>query len=275
MILKAGLYIVSTPIGNLSDITYRAVETLKNSDLILCEDTRVSLKLLARYNIETKLTVYNDKSDEKTRNYIKNLIEQGQVISLISDAGTPLISDPGYKLVRELKASNIHVDISPGPCAVISALTLSGLPSDRFLFAGFIPKTGSTNFLKEFLHFEATLIFFQSAKRIIHTLDLAKEIFGDRKACIAREITKLHQDIKYDSLSNLKAIYEKKPAKGEIVFLIEGYNRTIIDQSKWLTELKYLMKSGNSAKIATEIVYEKYHLPRKDVYRMANELKHK
>ena len=158
---KPGLYIVSTPIGNFEDITLRAISILKNSDIILCEDTRISQKLLAKHDIHTKLQIYNDHSDEKHRENIISLIKSGNIISLISDAGTPLISDPGYKLVRDIRNLNCHIDVVPGVSAPVTALTLSALPTDRFLFHGFLPKTieSKKKIFSELVNLKATLIF--------------------------------------------------------------------------------------------------------------------
>ncbi|MCZ6914011.1 MAG: 16S rRNA (cytidine(1402)-2'-O)-methyltransferase, partial [Rickettsia endosymbiont of Ixodes persulcatus] len=198
MILKPGLYIVSTPIGNFEDITLRAISTLKNSDIILCEDTRISQKLLAKHDMHTKLQIYNDHSDKKDREHIISLIKAGNIVSLISNAGTPLISDPGYKLSRDLRMLNCHIDVIPGVSAPITALTLSALPTDRFLFHGFLPKTTESKkkVFSELVNLKATLIFFETAPRLINTLSVAKEILGNQEICVARELTKLYQEIK-------------------------------------------------------------------------------
>ncbi|NBU53048.1 MAG: 16S rRNA (cytidine(1402)-2'-O)-methyltransferase, partial [Alphaproteobacteria bacterium] len=205
MNFRPGLYIVSTPIGNLNDITIRALETLKNSDIILCEDTRISAKLLAKHNITGSLSIYNDKSDETTRKYIIKNIEAGKVVSLISDAGTPLISDPGYKLVREVKEKGYFIDIAPGVSAPIAALTLSGLPSDRFIFAGFLPKTdiGKEKVFLEFAEVDATLIFFDRSTRIVDSLQAALKILGNREANVSRELTKLFQESRTSDIESL------------------------------------------------------------------------
>jgi len=274
---KPGLYIVSTPIGNLGDITLRALDTLAGSDIIFCEDTRVSSKLLAKHNIKVPLKVYNDNSDETQRAYIKDLVSSGKVISLISDAGTPLISDPGYKLVRELRDAGVNVDVVPGPCAVIAALSISGLPTDRFVFAGFLPKTkeGKTRIFKEFISLDATIIFYETANRLLQSLEIAMEVFGDRTANVSRELTKLYQESKSMLLSELIDYYTNNPAKGEIVLCISGKSNQIITEDLLKRELKNLLSSGESAKAASDIAFMKYksQYSRKEIYKLANSLK--
>ena len=277
MNFKPGLYIVSTPIGNLNDITIRAIETLKNSDIIFCEDTRVSGKLLAKHHIITPLSVYNDKSDEATRKYVIKNIESGKVVSLISDAGTPLISDPGYKLVRELKEKGYFIDIIPGVSAPIAALTISGLPSDRFIFAGFLPKTniGREQVFAEFIDFDATLIFFDSPVRIVSSLEAALKILENRQANVSRELTKLFQDSKTGNLSSLIEYYKKNLPRGEIVLLISGKKLIDISPEKIATEIKDLLISGERAKDITEKLSQKYHkyCSKSEIYKICNSLK--
>ena len=278
MKLKSGLYIVSTPIGNLEDITLRALNVLKNSDIILCEDTRVSKKLLAKHGIPVPLKIYNDQSDDSGRQQIKNYLAAGKVLSLISDAGTPLISDPGYKLVRELIKDGYHVDALPGACALIAALTLSGLPSDKFLFAGFIPKTakGKENLFQELSALNATLIFFDTASRLPSTLTIAQAVFGNREAVVARELTKLYQEIKILTLSELADHYQKHSIKGEIVLLISGVSSSLGHQIVDLNnEVHLLLSVGKSAKSATDILYDRYKksFSKSEIYQLVNKCK--
>lgn len=277
MNLKAGLYIVSTPIGNLSDITLRAIDVLKSSDIILCEDTRVSKKLLVKHQITAPLSVYNDKSDERSRTYIIKKIEAGSVISLISDAGTPLISDPGYKLVNELLAKGCFVDIVPGVSAPVSALTLSGLSSDRFLFAGFLPKTsaGKEKVFLEFADIDVTLIFFDSPNRIISSLETALKTLGDRKANISRELTKLFQESRTAQLSELIAHYKIHPPKGEIVLLVSGKKEEKVSYQELIIEIKELLNLQHKTKVITEALFQKYHnfYNKTEIYRICNSLK--
>jgi 16S rRNA (cytidine1402-2'-O)-methyltransferase len=277
MDLKPGLYVVSTPIGNLNDITLRAIETLKNSDIIFCEDTRVSGKLLAKHHITTSLSVYNDKSDEITRKYVIKNIESGKVISLISDAGTPLISDPGYKLVRELREKGYFVDIIPGVSSPIAALTISGLPSDRFIFAGFLPKTdvGREGVFTELRDFDATLIFFDSPLRILSSLKVALKILGDRQANISRELTKLFQESRTNNLSSLVEYYKDNPPRGEVVLLISGKKIISITQEELIKEIKELLILGERGKGVTEKLFQKYHkyYSKREIYKICNSLK--
>lgn len=277
MNLKPGLYIVSTPIGNLSDITLRALDILAGSDIIFCEDTRVSSKLLAKHNIKAPLKIYNDNSDETQRSYIKDLVSSGKVISLISDAGTPLISDPGYKLVREFRESGFNVDVVPGPCAIIAALSISGLPTDRFVFAGFLPKTkeGKVRVFKEFILLDATIIFYETANRLLQSLEIAIEVFGDRAANVSRELTKLYQESKSMPLSELISYYTNNPAKGEIVLCISGKSDQIVAEDILKYEIKNLLSRGESAKSVSDIIFAKYksQYSRKEIYKLANSLK--
>jgi 16S rRNA (cytidine1402-2'-O)-methyltransferase len=277
MDLKPGLYVVSTPIGNLNDITLRAIETLKNSDIIFCEDTRVSGKLLAKHHITTSLSVYNDKSDEITRKYVIKNIESGKVISLISDAGTPLISDPGYKLVRELREKGYFVDIIPGVSSPIAALTISGLPSDRFIFAGFLPKTdvGREGVFTELRDLDATLIFFDSPLRILSSLKVALKILGDRQANISRELTKLFQESRTNNLSSLLEYYKDIPPRGEVVLLISGKKNISITQEELIKEIKELLILGGRGKDVTEKLFQKYHkyCSKREIYKICNSLK--
>lgn len=277
MNFKPGLYIVSTPIGNLQDITLRALEVLKSADIIFCEDTRVSSKLLAKHGIKTSLKVYNDKSDETLRNFVKKYILEGKIVCLISDAGTPLISDPGYKLVRKLKVEGFYIDSIPGACAALTALTISGLPTDKFLFAGFLPKTkeGKKKIFEELMDIPVTLIFYETANRLMQSLEVAMEVFGNREANVARELTKLYQESKSTTLSNLIEYYRAAPARGEIVLSISGKVHNTITVDIIESELSELIAKGQSAKAASDTVFSKYKekYRRKDIYQLANKLK--
>jgi len=203
--LPAGLYLVATPIGNLRDITVRALEALAAADLIACEDTRVTRKLLDRYGIATPLTPYHEHNASEARPKLIARLADGAAIALVSDAGTPLVSDPGYKLVREAQAAGASVTALPGASAVLAALTLSGLPTDQFLFEGFLPaKEGARReHINELKRIPATLIFFETGARIATTLaDLAAEL-GPRQAASCRELTKLYEEVKRGDLDTL------------------------------------------------------------------------
>ena len=222
MTLEPGLYVAATPIGNLKDITYRVVEALSAADLILCEDTRQTAKLCAAYAIKTPLKPYHDHNGAAVRPGIIEKLEAGERICLVSDAGTPLISDPGYKLVREARDAGIRVFPLPGPNAAIAALCVAGAPSDKFLFVGFPPsKEGARqSFLASFAGLDATLLFYEAASRLCATLTAMEAAFGDRQALVARELTKLHEETIEGSFSELSAHYEQKPPKGEIVIVV-------------------------------------------------------
>lgn len=274
---KPGLYIVSTPIGNLNDISLRAIDTLKSSSVVFCEDTRVSQKLLEKHKINTILKVYNDNSDVQTRGFVKSLITQGKVVSLVSDAGTPLISDPGYKLVRELRNSGLHVDIIPGPSALIAALTLSGLPTDKFYFAGFIPKTtlGKEKLFSSLIQLNCSLIFYDTSPRIVDSLEVAFKIFGNRLANVSRELTKLYQESNTKTLSELIEYYQLYPPRGEIVFIIDGRDVNEISIEELEQDISKLIKQGISAKSASDKVFKRCgdKISRKEIYKIANKVK--
>jgi 16S rRNA (cytidine1402-2'-O)-methyltransferase len=221
--LPPGLFIVATPIGNASDITLRALDILGQVDLIACEDTRVSAKLLAIHGITTRRLAYHDHNADRVRPQILARLAAGERVALISDAGTPLISDPGYKLVRDAVAAGLRVHAAPGASAALTALVLSGLPSNRFLFAGFLDakSVARRRELTELSALEATLIFYESAQRLAASLADMAEILGDRPAAVARELTKLFEEVARDGLTALARRYaESGPPKGEIVIVV-------------------------------------------------------
>jgi 16S rRNA (cytidine1402-2'-O)-methyltransferase len=220
--LAPGLYITSTPIGNAADITLRALTVLRHCDAIVAEDTRVTSRLLALYGISRPLLVYNDHNAAAMRPKLVERLASGARLALVSDAGTPLISDPGHKLVREARGLGLPVFPVPGSSAVLAALTASGLPSDRFFFAGFLPaKSGERrSALAKLKAIPATVIFFESAQRLGDALADMHAVLGAREAVVARELTKLHEEIVRAPLSELAAKYADIPPKGEIVVLV-------------------------------------------------------
>ncbi len=220
--LPPALYVVATPIGNYDDITLRAVEILTKADFIICEDSRVTAKLLNKLQIKKSLIIYNDHSDEEIREKILGLIQNQKALALVSDAGTPLISDPGYKLVSLLLKNNQKVIAIPGVSSVTAALSISGIESDRFLFAGFVPNSdiARNNFFKEFAQINSSLIFFESANRIGKTLKAMLKNFGNRTASVVREITKIYEETRKDYLENLVEFYDQNEIKGEVVILV-------------------------------------------------------
>ena len=218
-----GLHVVATPIGNLGDITLRAIEVLAGCDLIACEDTRVTGKLLKAHGIATKLFAYHDHNAERVRPALIERLQRGEKVALVSDAGTPLVSDPGFRLVRECIAEGIAVIPLPGASSVLAALMVAGLPTDRFLFAGFLPgKTeGRRKTLAELAPVRATLVFLESPHRLAAALADMSEILGTREAAIARELTKLHEELRRGELAALAAHYASVPTpKGEIVVVV-------------------------------------------------------
>ena len=218
------LYLVPTPIGNLKDITFRAVDVLENADLILAEDTRQSRKLLTHYNIRTPLQSHHMFNEHKTVEVICSKISSGQTIALISDAGTPGISDPGFLLVRTCIENGISVETLPGPTAFIPALVNSGLPCDRFCFEGFLPqKKGRQKKLALLKEEIRTMVFYESPYRLIKALDEMAIVFGaDRQASVSREISKIYEENIRGTLSFISDHYKKDPPKGEIVIIVAG-----------------------------------------------------
>ena len=220
--LKPGLYVTATPIGNLADITYRAVQVMKTADLILCEDTRQTAKLCAAYDIKTPRTAYQDHNAERVRPEILEKLQAGGAICLVSDAGTPLIADPGYKLVREARDAGVDVFPIPGASALIAALSASGAPSDRFTFGGFAPakKGARSKFFESFADAPGTLVFYETGNRLSESLAAMAGALGERQAVIARELTKIHEEFLRDNLTDFARHFANEAPKGEIVVLV-------------------------------------------------------
>jgi len=265
------LYIVATPIGNLEDITFRAVKILKNVDTIAAEDTRHSKKLMNHYGIDTRLISCHEHNEESKTAYFISRLKEGLDIALISDAGTPSISDPGYKLVRAVAKENINVIPIPGCSAAIAGLSVSGLPTDSFLFLGFLPKKQQKQrqTLEAVKNQTATLIIYESPKRVKILIGNIIKTMGDRKACLAREITKLHEEYIRGPLSEiLQKLNEKETIKGECSIFVEGgFEGKTIDEN----ELKRIILSRLSdtdlgtSKLSRQISKE-YNLSKKYVY---------
>ncbi len=225
------LYLVATPIGNLADITHRALQVLRDVELIACEDTRHTRKLLQHYGVTTKTVSYHEHNEQQRAAELIDLLRQGSDVAVVSDAGTPSISDPGFRLVRAAIENEIAVVPVPGPSALISALIAAGLPTDEFFFAGFLPAKSNARRarLNELRSVPGTLIFYEAPHRLAATLKDAYEILGEREAVVARELTKLHEEIRRGRLSQLTADYtEKTDVRGEIVVLID---RTVIGET--------------------------------------------
>jgi len=234
--MSGTLYLVATPIGNLADITHRALQVLKDVDRIACEDTRHTHKLLQHYGITTKTVSYHEHNEQQRTPQLVDQLKQGSDIAVVSDAGTPSISDPGYRLVRAAIENDVAVVPVPGPSALISALIAAGLPTDEFFFAGFLPSRTNARRtrLSELRTVPGTLIFYEAPHRLATTLKDAYEILGERDAVVARELTKLHEEIKRGRLSELASYFEDgDKARGEIVLLID---RNVIADTTVKTE---------------------------------------
>ena len=257
------LFIVATPIGNLSDITFRAVEVLKSVDIVLAEDTRHSKKLLSHLDISKPIRAFHEHNEREKTKAIIGEIHSGKSIALISDAGTPLISDPGYFLVAQAKKENLKVVPIPGPSALITALSASGLASDSFTFLGFLPskQTARVKLLKSLLNRNETSIFYESPKRILVTLNDMQTIFGDsRKVCLAKELTKAFETIQTDSIPNLINYFtiDQNRQKGEFVILISSTDKMVVAEAEnqldsLLPILCAEMGASKAAKLAAKI----------------------
>ncbi len=265
------LYVVATPIGNLADMVPRAVEVLQGVDVIAAEDTRHSSRLLSHFAIETSLVAYHDHTDLRQVMALVQRLQSGESIALISDAGTPLVSDPGYRLVREARQANIRVVPVPGACAMIAALSASGLPSDRFSFEGFLPpKTGQRcNRLQPLINDERTLIFYEAPHRIEASLADMASVFGDdREAVIAREITKTFETIKGGNLSELQAFVAADPnqRKGEMVVMVRGAEKAEQQLDASVERMMNILMKELSLKQSSNLVAEITGVKKKVLY---------
>jgi len=262
MSIKGTLYICPTPIGNLEDITLRVLRVLKEVDFIACEDTRVTQKLLNRYEINTKLISYHKFSEKEKSNYIVQLLNEGKSIALVSDAGTPLISDPGIELLKH----DINVIPLPGPSSVITALSATPRNGTDFVFIGFLPKTkkAKEDFLRKYSDID--IVAFESPNRLVKSLQEILEVLGNRKVTIARELTKIYEEIKTDLIDNLIAYYSQNPPKGEIVLIIHGMEEKKPEQKEIIEKALLLKKEGYSSKDISKIISLLYQYPKKEVY---------
>lgn len=271
------LYLVSTPIGNLEDITFRALRVLKESALIACEDTRHTGRLLAHFGIATPTISYHEHNERIRAAELVVRLEEGQAISLVTDAGTPGISDPGYRLVVAAIEAGINVVPVPGPTAFVAALIASGLPTDSFLFVGFLPprKQARRTRLEEMRDHRATLVLYEAPHRIGATLVDALEILGDRPAAVARELTKLHEQFRRGTLAELLQRHQHDPPRGEIVLIIGGYSGDERDQSietssrPLADEVDQLIADQSVARNeALRLVARRRGIPRREAYRL-------
>ncbi|MFT3997742.1 MAG: 16S rRNA (cytidine(1402)-2'-O)-methyltransferase [Asticcacaulis sp.] len=272
--VEGGLYIIATPIGNLRDITLRALDVLRAADVVLCEDTRVTGKLLSAYDLKKKLIRYDDHAGPQVLPEILTRLHAGEVVAQVSDAGTPLVSDPGFRLVNMALEAGARVHPIPGASAVMAALCLAGLPTDRFMFAGFLPNKSAARktFLDDFRTLPSTVVFFETGPRLRDSLSDMRDVLGDRDAAVCRELTKLYETCVRGTLSDLATREELHEPKGEIVVLIgpaKAGQAPANDLDAAITEaLKTLPPSEAAAVLA-----QSFGLPRKAVYKRVLELK--
>ncbi|MGB5086824.1 MAG: 16S rRNA (cytidine(1402)-2'-O)-methyltransferase [Methylocystis silviterrae] len=274
--IEPGLHLVATPIGNLKDVSFRALSTLAAADAVVAEDTRVTKTLLAHYGISTPLIAYHEHNARVIRPHLLARLEAGAKLALVSDAGTPLVSDPGFRLVQEALEKGVHVTSVPGPSAVLAALVVAGLPTDRFFFEGFLPhKSGPRRArLAELAPIPGTLVFFESPRRLAETLADCAAILGKRNAAIARELTKLFESVRRGTLDELAAaLAEEEPPKGEIVLLVappgaDAAQTAAADLDAKIEEAL----TAHSVKDAASVVSAATGQPRRQVYARALEL---
>lgn len=271
---SAGLYLVATPIGNLADMTLRALTTLASVDTIYCEDTRHSRILCEKYGISTRLKSYHEHNAEKRRPEILDLLKNGARVALISDAGTPLISDPGYKLVRAVTEEGFDVIPVPGPSAALAAVTASGLETNAFLFAGFMPPKTVARQAKihSLAAVDATLIFYEAPQRVRALVADLLAGLGDRPACLARELTKIHEDVRREPLSQLLVGLDDVPVKGECVVLVGPPRAQSVSDDQVRSLLTERLKS-NSLKDAARSIADEFGLTKSHVYDVGLEMK--
>jgi 16S rRNA (cytidine1402-2'-O)-methyltransferase len=270
-----GLHLVATPIGNLGDISLRSLSVLCGADRIYCEDSRVTARLLARYRIRTPLQTYHDHNAEAIRPAILAALHRGERVALVSDAGTPLVCDPGYKLVRAAIAENLPVTAAPGPSAAVTALILSGLPPDAFLFGGFLPRPQAARrqALARWAALEATLIFYEAPSRLVASLADLSEILGPRDAAVARELTKLHEEVRRGCLADLADHYRQLGSpRGEIVIVVGPPEPTLPDRDEVDLRLRAALAELGVRDAAAKLAGET-GLPRKELYRRAQAIR--
>lgn len=272
--LPPGLYIVATPIGNLSDLSPHAARILSTADVLAVEDSRVTAKLLSHIGAKRPMRPYHDHSSEQVRSDLIGEMAHKSV-ALVSDAGTPLISDPGFKLVRDARAAGVEVHTAPGPCAAIAALTLAGLPTDRFFFLGFLPAKASAkaSALAEVAAVRATLILYESGPRLAATLDTLLDGLGDREAAVVREISKKFEETVTGTLAELAARYSDAPPKGEIVIVVGPPGEAEpVGEEEVEAALREAMTRLSPSRAAAEVA-SALGLPRREVYERAQQLK--
>jgi 16S rRNA (cytidine1402-2'-O)-methyltransferase len=274
MLFESGLYVVATPIGNLADMSQRAIAVLDAAEIVAVEDSRVTGKLLHHLGLKKKMRRYNDHSSTNDRDSLIAAARDG-VVALVSDAGTPLISDPGYKLVRAARDAGVPVYTIPGASAVIAALSISGLPTDRFLFSGFLPNKAKARAetLMELASIRATLVFYESGPRLAASLETIAQLYGDREVAVARELTKKFEEVVTGTAAELAARYAAQEPKGEIVLIIgPPLEDAVADAGDVDAALREALQSMSAAKAAGAIA-KKFGLERAALYARATEIK--
>jgi 16S rRNA (cytidine1402-2'-O)-methyltransferase len=262
------LYVVATPLGNLEDITLRAIRVLREVSVIACEDTRRTVKILNRYEVRTPLFIFHEYNKVRAGVSILRRLRDGENVALVSDAGTPAISDPGYELVREAIGGGVPIEVVPGPSALIAALVVSGLPTDHFTFEGFLParREKRRKAMQNLATEKRTMIFYESPQRVTSFLREAAEIFGDRRACVVRELTKIHEEILRGTLPELDAeISRRESVRGEITIVIGGGEKTVELSMEEIVKAALEDASGSSRDLSREIA-ERTGLSRKEIY---------
>ena len=274
--MKSGLYIVATPIGNLNDISPRAIQALQEADVIACEDTRVAKKLFSLLGIShhKEFITYQNYNEEEQSPRLIELLKEGKSIALISDAGSPLISDPGYKIVRKCREQGIYVTSIPGCCAVITALQLSGLPTNRFMFAGFVPNKEKAryDFLKELKQIPSTLVVYETAPRLLKTLEVISELYPQREVAVARELTKMYEECIHGTPQEVITHFTDFPPKGEIVVIIAPPKEENLAEMDFERILREKLIS-QPLKSAVKEVVETYGANKNDIYDLALRIK--
>jgi len=273
--VENALYVVATPIGNLGDITIRALQTLESVDFIICEDTRTSSILLSKFEIiKKKLLIYNDFSDSLSRNKILEKLKNGNSLALISDAGTPLISDPGYKLISFLRQEQQKIICIPGASSLTASISISGIPCDNFLFLGFL---ASSKVQKQqtitTLPLNYSFVFFEVANRLHETLEIIKNTLENRNISVARELTKLHEEVIYGKVEEVFEFFEKNPQKlrGEFVVIVEktAKNQSFFSNEEIILEIENSLKKGKSVKDISLELSQIFDLNKKEIYKIA------
>lgn len=266
---QSNIYFVATPIGNMMDITLRALDILSKSDIIYCEDTRNSSNLLKFHNINTKLISYHKFNENERVNEILENLKNNKIISIISDAGMPIINDPGFIILQEVVKNGFTFEILPGACALINGLCGSLFDASSFSYMGFVPKTNSERkkFFEKFKNMHITGVFYESPNRLLKTLYFLKEEFGDINVCVCRELTKIHEEYKRANIEQVIEYYEKKPVKGEIVLVVEKIKeeKKEIDIYK---EIKNLKNKEYTNKEIVKVLKEKVDLPKNKIYEL-------